>query len=245
MIRTRALLGITILFTSIILTGCGSDNPEDVAIKIVEAKASGDIEALNKIGLDEKSNIRNLIKRCKKEEINKFAEKIKSQEIKWKKKAESDEYKETIKPFKNELKIKMQEFDARARVLQRQYDIFALEKLKSQAQLEIIQFTKKMIKAVDSSISDDIVDGISMVASGKNYHNASVAVLTNKNYDEVDAECSQKFYGLKPIDDITVIEVTGEKKDEKRIRLEIIFKDGTSEKQSYDAELIQGKWKIN
>jgi hypothetical protein len=245
MIQTRVLLGTVILFTSIILTGCGNDNPEDVAIKMVEAKASGDIKTLNQIGLDEKSKIKNLIKRCKKDEINRFSEEIKSEELKWKKKAKSDEYKEIMKPFEDELKIKMQKFDARARVLQRQYDIFALEKLKSQAQLEIIQFTKKVIKSVDNSISDDMADAISMVAAGKSYRNAAISVLTNRNYDEVDAECSQSFYGLKAIDDITVIEVTGEKKDEKRIRLELIFKDGSSKKQRYDAELIQGKWKIS
>lgn len=215
---------IFILFFMLI-SGCGGNHPEKVAVKYLELISEGKISKAKEMVSPKNEELKRVVVTCAKEEASKL------------RKEALRTYKKLFNKRGNFKKNKhIQIYQREMKKLIKQYgSIFSIP-------------DEKKLEVINSIISDatkgDKVQktmiGLILNRDSKGLAICSVNAVYNK-INEVKAHCA-----LGKIKGINVIHLSNsEQGDEATVKLEVIFENGKSNKYNLNLERIQGTWKIS
>ena len=228
-----------------ILVGCGgSSDPEDVAKEFVVAKSEGNIGDMKELSIKGTVNFEELFSNCNKDAVKQLAKELKEKKHEIDKKRKDKNYKDINEKYDLKVKSFTNKYDQQLKMYKRKGDIFAMMELEEKVKKEIKPIFVEFIQEVDKNIDKETAESIVAIQFGKSAYEEAMRIISNKNIDNIDPQCSQKYFRLKKIDKVTLIESKGDAKDKKQVKLEVVFDDGSSKKIWSKLENIQGKWKV-
>jgi hypothetical protein len=265
--KTRLVISATALLSGILLTGCGSDSPEDVAKTFANTLSNVDIDGAKEVSTENtQKKIDRLVGACNESYYSELTDEVsKAYNIVNSKESSGLD----IRKKMNDPDIK-KEMEEMEKSLTEQYgDVKKLpkEKQKELAVEMIEKFTAKYIKPMIGDIIDtlkieldhpdevkDILTKFIMSESmGRRNRFMSkrdiiLQIVRDGNFENiknVTSECVAKYTQYDFIDSINFIEVKNESADEAVVRLELIDNKDKSSKVSVNVEKVKDEWKVS
>jgi len=269
--KIRLVIGVTALLSGILLTGCGSDTPEDVAKVFSSALSSADIDKAKEVSTENTQNkIDRLAVVCNESYYRKLTDEVvTAYSIMNSKKNSELDIKTKISEIINNPNIKKDMGKMMESLTEKYGD---LKKLSREKQIEIREemmdkFASKHIKPIISDIIDtfkikvdhpdevkDILTKLFMTESMDSRNrftrkrNVILKIVRDGNFGNiknVTPKCVAKYTQYDFIDSINFIEIKNESADEAVVRLELIDNKDKSSKVSVDVEKIKDEWKVS
>jgi len=260
------LLGVAVVFM-LLLSSCGAQSPQDVAKSFVEALADADMDEVKELSSEKVDrHIKKLQIQCAKSAITVLAKASIEKVEEINKKIYLDEkVLKALGVLQEEYNSKNKELlDSFNKKMRRdQYNISFSEKEKRLEEFRAIvaslanEIGAKMIEKVDVAIKDKQVKqvvtrfAVKLGTKGKlKYKDRELISLVaqeviHNNPPKVTGKCIERHTPLANFDDVTILDTKQHSNDMVTVRLELISKDGKSEKRSLDVEKIQDQWRVN
>ena len=269
--KRRLGIGIAIIATSVMLSGCGSDKPEDVAKTFVSSLSNADIKGAKKVAsVNTQKKIDRLAGACNESYYSKLTDEVaKAYNTMNSKKNSELDIKTKMSEKMNNPDIK-KDLDEMQKSLTEKYgDLKKLspEKQKLAFKEVMDKFEAKYIKPMIGDIFDtlkievnhpnevkDILTKFLMTESmgRRNRYMSKRDVILQivrdgnfENIKNVTPECVAKYTQYDFIDSVNFIEVKNESADEAVVRLELINNKDKSSKVSVNVEKIKDEWKVS
>ena len=263
--KNSLVVAFSITLGSLFLTGCNSNSPEGVAKSFVESFSKGDIEDAKKVSAEKvQKNLNYVADDCLTQEVSDALDKISQKDFT--KKLSKDENKkisEAVKELKKELNKKdfqslspekKREFlENKISEISKKYlvpkinDTIEQENLKLQDQDAVALALSNLV--IEMEFFPELRRSSSMFGfptrlSGEEMLNNIIHFGKLADYGNVSPKCISKKYDYIVANDMNVIENEKSAPDKARVRLEIINKDGKSQKVTIRIEKIKGDWKV-
>lgn len=220
----KKLIYTTLLSMSMLLSGCSSEKPEDIAVKYVKLLSEGNIEEAKKITDNNNDELRKIVDFCEK----KKAQALVNEAIKISKTMSRKNSRRLIGKYLN---IFQKEQDDAAKKYGSVYKIPSTE-------LERIWHT---IYMEASSGDEELAQIIAEIRKNDTY--TAVEIAQNIIYKKTKK--TSRYCAMPEIDKTYIIHTKiSEEGDNANVRIEIIFSDGKAEKYDISLEKIQKEWKI-
>jgi len=261
----RLFLG-SFISISILLSGCGSNTPKDVAIDFATTLSDADIESINEIAsTDMMKEINKLKEQCNTPYIDKLREEsarvfniINHEKMNKKYQVEMEKINEEFRKNSLESKKEMQE------ELIKKYG--ALNKVPKEVLIEkslplVKDYIKKMIGIMDIKMEEpkkvrEILsrfmtqnmmksDKLSRLMFQDILFESIVREYVKKHPKKITSKCVEKYTDFGSIDSVNFIEEKQKSPDKVDVRLEIIHQDGKSKKVLIGVEQIKEEWKVS
>ena len=270
--KVRLVMGTVIISTSMMLSGCGSDNPEDVAETFASALSEADMKSAREVAsedtlkkIDQLETLCNstYYKELRNEVLtvykakNSATSRIRStrydpvigKEWKEKKTKMADELIKEYGSKKNVPKEKLEKgYLALSSELSTKYIVPLVSDIMDEAKIKIKYHDD--VEGILKRLLDAEIIGRQSYSRMGDLSRAEVvyAIIEQGDYennDNINAECVAKYTEYDFIDSINVIEVETESADRASVRLELIDKNDKSTKVSVPVEKIKDEWKVS
>jgi len=265
--KKRLIISAAVLLSGMLLTGCGSDTPEDVAKIFASSLSSANIKEAKEVSTENtQKKIDRLIKLCNEPYYHKLIDEVAKvyNTMNSKKNSEFN-----IGKRMNDPDIKKDMEEMMKSLIEKYGDV---KKLPHKKQIELRKemmdkFTAKHIKPMISDIIDtlkikvehpnkvkDILTKFIMTESmGRRDRFTSkrdviIQIVRDGNFEDmknVTSECVAKYTQYNFINSINFIEVKNESADKAIVRLELIDNKDKSSKVSVNIEKIKDGWKVS
>jgi len=259
-----------ILISSLMLTGCGEKGPKDVAIEFVEAFTSADIKEAKSLSSDNlKRDFSKVQRVCNKESflslkksLNDFQKtRDDALEKTMKSKEDAKEIKNITQVFKTKVQAILAEDGVKSKAWVKEYgsvnnipknlvDNYIKDYTENlmNASGEFLKAQSKILNIENDDITFEImVHGmVYLVNDVKSYNIEKVSINTylSEHPTKITESCINKGSNLGYIDSINFIESIEVAADKSKVRLELIDKDGASNKRTIVVEKIKGEWRV-
>lgn len=241
----------TAVVLGLLMSGCGGNTPDDVAVEYVNALAKGDIETARGLALGyQKDNIDEITRACAKA----GAETLK---------AELEGVYQTVangnKPEAEQIvNQNLNEFRELGKIISGGGVLFG-QVDETEKKKKIDEIVKKLQPAADQLFAIYVIktenpDAVKklfvMALSLGEYRwmlddNIIPDMALEFGIAKVTPECVAEKSGFGTVDKINVMETKpGDSADQATVRLEIINANGESKKQEFDIEKIKDEWKV-
>jgi len=263
--KVRLVMGTVIMSTSMMLSGCGSDKPEDVAETFANALSSADIEEAKEVSTeDTQKKIDRLVRACNGTYYNELVDEVVKAYT-----AMNSDKSSKLKNIMNKPDMTKNMEEMGKKFTEKYGDS---TKLPREKQIEIAkkmmeEFSNKYIKPMISDVVDtlkiklahpdevkDVMakfimnEGMGKRNRYTSERDAIFKIIKDGNFenpDNVTPKCVAKYTEYDFIDSINVIEVETESADRASVRLELIDKNDKSTKVSVPVEKIKDEWKVS
>jgi len=265
--KVRLVMGTVIITTSMMLSGCGSDKPEDVAEKFVSALSSADIDEAKEVSSEEtQKKIDRLVGACNGLYYKQLADEVakaynimnndKSSGLDIGKKMNDPDIKKDMEEMMESLTEKYGDLKKLPREKQKELQEEMMEKFTTkhiEPMIGDIFDTLKIEVDHPDEVKDILTKFIMAESMGKRNRYTSKRNAINdiirdgnfENLDNVTPECVAENTQYDFVDSINFIEVDGKSADSARVRLELIDKNDKSTKVSVSVEKIKDEWKVS
>jgi outer membrane murein-binding lipoprotein Lpp len=273
--KLKLIVGATVLASSILLSGCGSDTPEDVATSFAEALSEADMKEVEKVSSEDVQNkIGKLTSICNQsvvqgliKESSTVMQTIENMGTDEKKKVKIDALMEnfnknilaTMEEMKKESKTKQKELVSKYGSINKIPDV-EKEKIMMAMKDKMVSITLPLIeeifdindiktknpKKVKSILAEFFFKGgEKLTYRTQNILRNIVTTYVESNPEKMTVECVAKYTDFGFIDNINIIETITKSPDRVDVRLELIDKDDKSKKVSVYVEKIKNEWKVS
>ncbi len=266
----KTLLGTTTLALALLLSGCGSNSPEEVAETFASSLSSADIkEAKSVASEDVHRKLKRLNTICSQPAVKKLTDEAIIVLNDMEKKSKDKKYDARLKDVLSQLEKDMAEMQKEI-----EKDIIAKygspknipeelrEKLMNDAFDKLADITKPVVEKEFEifNIKTDHPNKIKKIIAvfmykggrGTRVNRGNVHVLKDivqdvvaQGSEKITPQCIAKYTEFGLIDKINVIETKQNSPDSARVRLELIEGNGKSKKVSIDVEKIKDEWKVS
>ena len=261
----RLFLG-SFLYISILLSGCGSNTPKDVAIDFTTTLSDADIESIKEIAsTDMMKEIDKLKEQCNTPYIDKLREES-ARVFNLINHAKVDKkYQEKMKKINEEFqKNSLESKKAMQEELIKKYG--ALNRVPQDVLIEkslplLENYVEKMIELIDIKMEEpkkirEILSRFvtqNMMQSNKLSRRMFQDILfenivreyVKQHPQKITPKCVEKYTDFGAIDSVNFIEEKQKSPDKVDVRLEIIYQDGKSKKVLIGTEQIKEEWKVS
>ena len=266
----KTLLGTATLTLSLLLAGCGSNSPEEVAETFANSLSIADInEAKNVASEKVQKKLKRLNIICSQSEIKKITDAaivvLNEMENKSKDKKYDVQLKDMLSQFEKDM-AEMQK-DVEKEIISKYGSPKNIpeelrEKLMNKAFDRLTGITKPMVEKqfeifdIKTENPDKIKNIVAVFmykgGNGTKVNRGNLHVLkgivsdaVSKNPKKITPQCIAKYTKFGLINEINTIEMKQDSPDSADVRLELITKDGKSKKVSIDVEKIKDEWKVS
>ncbi len=218
MIKKIAFL--TILVAGFIVSACGKTEPSDVAIEYIKAVSEGDLAKAKEISTPTNNELKRVIATCEREKLKQTVDKALSESKKIFKRGHFLDKKD------------QKEFESKIQKLRGEYGYIIPREEKNKIAYPII-----LRKVKDEDLA------VMIILIGSNNIEGMAQYALDMVYRDINK--TKKYCALREIKDIKVIHTQKSKEGDKAtVKVEVSFKDGTSQKYRVNLEEIEGKWKV-
>lgn len=258
----RKILGVVIiLLFGFVLTGCGSSSPEDVATEFAKALSDADIEKAKELSSDDTNRkLDRLVIKCNQKVVKDYY----NEAIKVYHKLEEKNDHALMKKVQEKIqKSVIEKYGSLEK---------AKEAGKGKSKKEMMQMIRPYMqdfletyikesdiktkdpKLVAKLLTDALPNGLgskrrSYTLFGMDSRDKALLKAAEdyvqKHPEPISSECVAKYTKFGLIDEVNFIETKKDAADRVRVRLEIIHKDGKSQKVSVKVESIKKEWKVS
>ena len=265
--KKTILMASLIAFSALTLTGCGESKPEDIAIEFVESFTAGDIkEAKSLSSNDLKRDFKRVQRSCneiKFKELkssgetlaNKMKKVMKDPKIAKSIKKEGLVFKEIMRERDNHDSLMskkwIKEYGSVKEIPQKLVDehVKNYNEITLKASNDFLKSQLDMAGIDYDKVSYDIVLQLLIDQANeiRSYNPIRTAIngYLDKHPSKITPDCVNDASKFGYIEEINFIEVNKEAADRVEVRLELIDKDGKSNKTTIDVEKIKGEWKVS
>ena len=257
----KGILGIAIISLGFVVTGCGSNGPEDIVKDYIEAWDSGAIEKIVKfVDKETKDVIEHRMNDC----VTSSSDSILNKELKkYLKEVDTvwrtnnpfvavNSVKKPSEKFNNELNkiAKNKSLDNNEKILQ--VGLLVLDQVDSYSKVksEMSPVAYKMLAFMLSNKmrmqSGDLFGAVDKYSRNE-YFKALILEEMKKNDNEMISKaedaCADRMFHPNTLDEVNIIETKELSADQKDVKVELLYKDKSSKKKHIRVEKIAGEWR--
>lgn len=263
--KKSLVIGTSAILMAMNLTGCGSSEPKEVAEEFSYAMSKADLETANELATKKmQEEISWVHSKCNEDNAEKYGseayritekmEKLSRDDKEMKEAMEAIEKasKDYFKEIEKTIVEKYGKEDDWDRDTKRKVQEEAKELVKKELVDKLRPYVEEAYdigkfetpKDLDADIVKELVVGMQLGGMTGERVRETLKRVINEKFAEITPECVDKNTLFGNIDDINYIETTGEKADQKEVRLEIVTKKDESKKVTVKLEKLKGEWKI-
>lgn len=261
------IMTTAVALSATLLTGCGNDNPEEVAKNFAYLISEGKIEKAKNLSHDMDYTFEKIKNNCNyteaqklKNETNQFLTSL--QELDKAKDADKEKIAAIINDFDEEIKELKKEDKAQSKAFREKYgslrkvpkeEVDAYVKVHKMKMFNLCKATMvAQLNVIDKKYNEKVVDVFAQSKANKElkiksyspFEDAIEEVLA-RNPVAVTKECVSDSTEYGYIEDINYIETKELSPDKSNVRLELIDKNDKSRKVTIQVEKVQGDWKVS
>jgi len=258
----KIVLGIMVIVSMGILNGCKSNDPKGVVENYIEAWNSGSIEDVSEyVDIETKKSIEDRLNSCMLSSSNSvLGDKLKAYKKEMNKLWREhnpfdalDKVTKTSKNFKQDLKkiARDRSLNHNDKTLQmgllmlKQTDIYSKEKSKvSPVAYKMFAFTFANKVRAESGDFLRAVGGYEKYEYFKSLVLADMKANDSDNIEKIEEKCIDRIFHPNTIDEANIIEVEDLSVDNKKVKVELLYKDNRSSKTYIMVEKIAGQWLV-
>ena len=266
----RNTLLITTTILALLLSGCGHDEPREVAKTFAGALSSADMDEVKElVAKDASVSIVRLKTMCSKQDAKKLYTETVEVIDKIDKRAKKDKFskkaKETLATLEKDISFLQKEIEKEIRTKYGSPKSIPVEEKEKMMEiafqklmgvinpavkkiLDILEIKTEHSQDVRKIISEFMVKGGSQMRINRRNRYVLQDIVEKVLLERkagVTEQCVAKYTKFGNIDEINVIETIQRSPDIADVRLELISKDEKSKKVSVDMEKIKNEWKVS